>query len=357
MDVYKNSRILVTGHTGFKGAWLVQMLRVLGAEVFGVSTDIGQTPPYIKNVFDFEHEFETDIRERNQIENTIKSIRPDLIFHLAAQSLVIESYNTPLDTFDINVIGTMNVLNAITPSTNTRGIIVVTTDKVYLNDESGKAFHENDPLGGLDPYSASKSCASILLSAWRELPNLENTQIIDVRAGNVIGGGDRAANRLLPDLLQAASEERVALIRNPESIRPWQHVLDPLFGYLLVGEKILNRKKISNSYNFGPSKEHDLTVTQVSQIFKNEFQNMDFQSYPSVERTVKESELLRLDSGRSLSELQWSSILTPIEAIKITIEWEKVVKSGTKSPNSITEQQVSQYLETAIKMNHKPQEE
>lgn len=348
MDAYSGTRILVTGHTGFKGAWLVQMLRALGADVFGVSTDIGQSQPYIKNLFDTEHEYDIDIRERSAIKGLINQIQPKLIFHLAAQSLVLESYLKPLDTFDINLIGTMNVLNSITNSEDTVGVIVATTDKVYLNDESGRAFRESDPLGGLDPYSASKSCASILLAAWRELPNLENTRIVDVRAGNVIGGGDRASNRLLPDLLRAASEGNTAQIRNLNSVRPWQHVLDPLFGYLLVGERIINRKEISDSYNFGPSEKHELSVKEVTEIFREKFEKMDFYFNLSSKNYLKESELLRLDSSKAYSDLRWNSILSPREAIGMTIEWEKVVKAGTKSPLGITEEQIAQYFEKVI---------
>jgi CDP-glucose 4,6-dehydratase len=239
----------------------------------------------------------------------------------------------------------MNLLNAVTNGSSTLGIVVVTTDKVYLNDDSGRQFQECDPLGGLDPYSASKSCASILLSAWRELASLEGISIIDVRAGNVIGGGDRASNRLIPDLIRAASEGNSAQIRNPQSVRPWQHVLDPLYGYLLVGQNILRMKQISNSFNFGPSIEDEMTVSQVSQMFSNEYEYLDLKVTSNSEEMVKESKLLRLDSTRAHSELQWKSNLSPREAVGITIEWENFVKSGRKSPSEITEEQICQYLE------------
>jgi CDP-glucose 4,6-dehydratase len=166
-----------------------------------------------------------------------------------------------------------------------------------------------------------------------------------VRAGNVIGGGDRASNRLIPDLIRAASEGNSAQIRNPQSVRPWQHVLDPLYGYLLVGQNILRMKQISNSFNFGPSIEDEMTVSQVSQMFSNEYEYLDLKVTSNSEEMVKESKLLRLDSTRAHSELQWKSILSPREAVGITIEWENFVKSGRKSPSEITEEQICQYLE------------
>ena len=343
MEIYKNSRILVTGHTGFKGSWLVVMLRLLGAEVFGVSADIGQTSPILQNEFDREHGFKLDIREREKLSELMGVIQPDLVFHLAAQSLVLDSYAKPIDTFDINLVGTMNVLSSLDSISKTQGVILATTDKVYRNLESGTHFSEEDPLGGLDPYSASKSCASILISAWQQLPNYENMKIVDVRAGNVIGGGDRAENRLIPDLLKAAINQETVCLRNPDSIRPWQHVLEPLHGYLLAGEKILQKQYLQNAYNFGPNLNSELSVAEVADIFKGEFKNLDLDLRQTVPPLLKESQILKLDSTRASEDLNWESKFTPEEAIKKTVAWEKAVHSKSDSPLTATERQVSDY--------------
>jgi CDP-glucose 4,6-dehydratase len=343
MEVFSGSRVLVTGHTGFKGSWLVSMLRHFGAEVFGISTNTGQVPPILKNEFKDGHEFNLDIRDREILAKTIDSIRPKLIFHLAAQSLVIDSYSKPVETFDINVIGTMNVLNAIETDSEVRGIVVATTDKVYRNLEKGNHFTEEDPLGGVDPYSASKSCASILLSAWQNLPNFEKTKIIEVRAGNVIGGGDRAANRLLPDLVKAAIHDEPVYIRNPNSIRPWQHVLEPLHGYLLAGEKIMLGADVQTSYNFGPGLDSELTVWEVAKIFNEEFPGLYLNSSAPGVLKSKESQILNLNSTRALQDLNWKSELSPSEAVKMSIRWEKAIDSRQLTPLEATQMQISEY--------------
>lgn len=344
MNTYKDKKILVTGHTGFKGAWLTVMLQSLGAEVFGLSKDIGQKPPSVKADLAKENEFEVDIRDRSTLAKVVKNVNPDLVFHLAAQSLVLESYRDPLGTFEINFGGTLNVLEVCSNLVNISGVVVTTTDKVYKNTDADRRFKEDDELGGLDPYSASKSSASILIKSWRDIPTFKRMQFVDVRAGNVIGGGDRALNRLLPDLIQGAISKQPIVIRNPESVRPWQHVLDPLMGYLKVGESIFQEKKLKSSYNFGPSSHSPVRVRDLAQIFMKHFPDLNV-SYTSSVNEAKESKLLQLDSDLALTEFGWSSQISTEEAINKTILWEKAVQNCELSSFEATKGQILEVLE------------
>ena len=344
MNIYKDKKILVTGHTGFKGAWLTVMLQSLGAEVFGLSKDIGQKRPEVKSDLAKENEFEVDIRDRSTLSKAVKDVSPDLVFHLAAQSLVLESYRDPVNTFEINFGGTLNILEACSNLPSMSGVVVTTTDKVYKNTELDRRFKEDDELGGLDPYSASKSSASILIKSWREIPTFQGMQFVDVRAGNVIGGGDRALDRLMPDLIQGAISRQPIVIRNPESVRPWQHVLDPLMGYLKVGQSILQEKKLKPSYNFGPSSHNPVRVRDLAQIFMKHFPDLNV-SFASSENESKESKLLQLDSDLALTEFGWSSQISTEEAINMTILWEKVVQNYEMSSLEATKGQIQQVLE------------
>lgn len=344
MNTYKDKKILVTGHTGFKGAWLTVMLQSLGAEVFGLSKDIGQKPPGVKADLAKENEFEVDIRDRSTLAKVVKNVNPDLVFHLAAQSLVLESYRDPLSTFEINFGGTLNVLEVCSNLANMSGVVVTTTDKVYKNTDADRRFREDDELGGLDPYSASKSSASILIKSWRDIPTFKRMQFVDVRAGNVIGGGDRALNRLMPDLIQGAISKQPIVIRNPESVRPWQHVLDPLMGYLKVGESIFQEKKLKSSYNFGPSSHSPVRVRDLAQIFMKHFPDLNV-SYASSVNEAKESKLLQLDSDLALREFGWSSQISTEEAINMTILWEKAVQNFELSSFEATKGQILEALE------------
>ena len=341
MNIYRDKRVLITGHTGFKGAWLATMLQFLGADVLGISKDIGQQKPLLAPNLTKGNDFDVDIRDKKLLRSTIVSIKPDLVFHLAAQSLVLKSYQAPFETFEINLTGTLNILETCTEIDEVFGVVVVSTDKVYKNIESGRRFKEEDELGGIDPYSASKSCTSILVNSWRQVPGHDEKQFVDVRAGNVIGGGDRAQNRLMPDLINGALNNQTILLRNPESVRPWQHVLDPLMGYLEVGQSILQGKHLESSYNFGPSSLKALRVRDVAQIFKKHFSNIDF-TYANSSHLEKESKLLQLDSSLALKDFGWVSRISPEEAIDMTIHWETAVHNFEESPLEATKKQISQ---------------
>ena len=319
------------------------MLQSLGAEVFGLSKDIGQKRPDVKADLAKENEFDVDVRDRSSLSKVVKNVNPDLVFHLAAQSLVLESYRDPLNTFEINFGGTLNILDICSTLVGLSGVVITTTDKVYKNTDSDRRFKEDDELGGSDPYSASKSCASILIKSWREIPTFKRMQFVDARAGNVIGGGDRALNRLLPDLIQGAISKQPIVIRNPESVRPWQHVLDPLMGYLKVGQSILQGKKLKPSYNFGPSSQNPVQVQDLAQIFLKHFPDLNVR-YASSVNEEKESKLLQLDSELALTEFGWFSQISTEEAINMTILWEKAVQSGELSSVEATKGQILQVL-------------
>lgn len=327
---YSGKRILVTGHNGFKGSWLVALLNFLGAEVHGVSLEIEQNSAF-KNFHDqpTHQSIVQDIREFGALDKIIKNIHPDLVFHLAAQALVLESYQKPRETFEVNVQGTANLLESVV-STECKGVVVATTDKVYRNDNSGVAFKEHAELWGHDPYSLSKTGSELVVAAWRSLPPTGKCVLVTVRAGNVFGPGDRAASRLLPDLVKGFKENSTIELRNPDSIRPWQFVLDPLIGYLITGSRILNSKSVSSSYNFGPNDNLFISVREIAKLF-GEIEPVSI-SYSHTEDFL-ESKVLKLDSALAHKELGWRSVIDLQKGLELLIHFEKesITASNMKS--------------------------
>jgi CDP-glucose 4,6-dehydratase len=248
--------ILITGHTGFKGTWLTLLLEKMGIPAIGYSLPPIQDSLYQRaNRLGAIPEIFADIRDLNEVERFLATHKPSAIIHLAAQPLVLESYKKPLDTFETNVMGTANILSAAFNTSTIRAVVAATTDKVYRNDNLGKPFTETDPLSGKDPYSASKVGSEAAIAAWQNISNLsDGPKVVSVRAGNVIGGGDWAENRIMPDLVRGFTSNQPIQIRNPDSTRPWQHVLDPLYGYLLTLQSLLEDVTI-DSINFGPSEK------------------------------------------------------------------------------------------------------
>jgi CDP-glucose 4,6-dehydratase len=327
-----NGPVLVTGHTGFKGAWLTMLLQEIGIEVVGFSLPPLEDSLYsrlkmsgkIKETFG-------DIRDKKEVSSVIKKFNPIAIIHLAAQPLVLESYNSPTETFEVNCIGTANILQNGILTKSVKSIIAVTTDKVYENNNSGIPFKENDPLKGKDPYSSSKVAAEAAISAWQQIAiNEHGPKIISVRAGNVIGGGDLAKDRLIPDLIRSHLNKTTVQIRNPKSTRPWQHVLDPLCGYI----KVLNLSmsgETDSAFNFGPS-EKSLEVQKVIEIAQKAWPEMFQVSVQNSQETKYEAFSLELDSKRSNVKLGWTPTWSQSEAITETVTWWKNLIINDKSP-------------------------
>lgn len=344
-NLYKDKKILITGNTGFKGAWLSRILTLLGANVFGLSLDIEKNSlcERLQNI-GIKKQFFIDIRDQKQINSFFAKNNFDGVFHLAAQPLVLESYLKPIETFEVNLMGSINILNSILKFKSTSWIVVITTDKVYKNIKNIRGFSEQDPFGGDDPYSASKAAVELAVSVWRNyFLNLDpSIGVVSVRAGNVIGGGDNAKHRLLPDIFRSFHSNSKLEIRNPNSIRPWQHVLEPLSGYLLVGMKLIKGNKISPAFNFGPCTGSKLTVLEVAK-YAFERLNRDL-SLIEIQEIGKsnETEYLWLDSTLAQKELNWGNRLGAFESIDWTIKWE--LDLSIRTPLEIIDLQIEDYF-------------
>ena len=304
--VYRNKRVLVTGHTGFKGSWLCKWLNHLGAEVFGYSLNPSTEP----NHFDLSNpkvnSHINNIQDLNSVRDFITKSEPEIIFHLAAEPLVIKSYKEPLETFSTNIIGTANILEAARYIDTVKAVIIITTDKCYKNKECIYGYRETDELGGYDPYSASKACTELVTESYKNsFFKEDNTGLLiaSARAGNVLGGGDWTSNRIFKDIAKAASEKEKLILRNPESIRPWQHVLEPLSGYLLLGQLLFqNRKEFAEPWNFGPSYNSNITVRELVNIVKKRWNDIEVEFEKP---KIYESKYLMLDSSKAYNKLKW----------------------------------------------------
>ena len=334
--------LLITGHTGFKGTWLTFLCKELGIPFIGLSLPAETGSMYDRlQLYGVNPETFCDIRNKNQIHKTINDIQPGAIIHLAAQPLVLESYRAPVETFETNVMGTAHILDSATKVKSVNVVGIATTDKVYLNNNLGISFKEDSPLGGKDPYSASKVGTEQVINAWQQISKLDDgPRIVSMRAGNVMGGGDFAKDRLLPDLIRAALFNQPTSIRNPNSTRPWQHALDPLYGYLLFMEASLKKNKI-DSLNFSP-KEKSLSVEEVVKLFKSRFPriNVEILQEKSFEM---ESKLLQLDSSQATSQINWYPRLTQRTALNKTIDW-WVQNQADPSSHASTILEIKDYL-------------
>jgi CDP-glucose 4,6-dehydratase len=347
---YKGAKVLVTGHTGFKGTWLCQWLIELGANVSGLSIDVPSKPSHFisANLGNKIKDYRLDIRDTLKLIKIIKEIQPDYVFHLAAQALVRKSYEKPLETITTNAIGSVNLLDAVNSLNKKVTVVMITSDKAYDNVEWAWGYRETDRLGGKDPYSASKGMAEIAIRSYVEsFLNLSTSEVkVGVaRAGNVIGGGDWALDRIVPDCVKAWSKNKVVSIRNPLSTRPWQHVLEPLSGYLLLGA-LLSDSKVSNgeAYNFGPPANQNFSVKELINEMSKSWSSVKWSDTSEKYNNLHEAGLLKLNCDKALLDLNWNSTLNFKETVGMTIDWYKAFYEGDPDLiSNITSSQILQY--------------
>lgn len=319
--IYKNKKVFITGHTGFKGSWLALWLHSIGAEVVGYSLPADEQSHFKLLDLPIKSYFQ-NINDEGTLLRAMQETKPDIIFHLAAQPLVRDSYDDPIKTYETNVLGTMKVYWSALKA-GVESVVSITTDKVYENHEWFYGYREVDTLGGHDPYSSSKACVELMTDSFKKSFLFDDKMYLaTVRAGNVIGGGDWAKDRLIPDLVRNASVNKTTSIRNPYSIRPWQHVLEPLHGYLLVGEQLLLKKKeFCTSFNFGPESKDVASVDQMCIWAKKAWSAIDVKF---VEDTKKhEAGLLKLDSTKAHEMLKWNPKWSSVQTTELTVDWYK----------------------------------
>jgi CDP-glucose 4,6-dehydratase len=332
-DFWHNKKVLITGHTGFKGGWLALWLQSMNAKVYGYSLPPLTNPNFYScaNIKEgMANEVISDIRNFETLKGFISEVKPEIIFHMAAQPIVRYSYLQPLETFSVNINGTINLLEIIRFERSVKCLVNITTDKCYLNNEENKAFSETDSLGGFDPYSSSKACSELVTLAYdKSYFDKMNIGIATARSGNVIGGGDWSEDRLLPDFFRALDNKEPLLIRSPDAIRPWQHVLDALNGYLILAENLYSEpKKYSGPWNFGPSSSQDKEVSWVLEALSNilltgqKKWSLDSQTHPH------EAKYLRLDSTKANNLLDWRVKWPLINSIRMVANWHLAWKSN-----------------------------
>jgi CDP-glucose 4,6-dehydratase len=317
--VWRGRRVLVTGHTGFKGAWLALWLESLGASVEGLALE----PPTTTSLFALLGGAveEVDIRDRAAVEARVRSVEPEVVFHLAARSLVRPAYADPIGTYEVNVLGTANVLEAARKA-GSPAIVAVTSDKVYAPNRDGRPHDEDAPLGGVEPYSTSKAGAELVVAAYR--CSYLGGIVATARAGNVIGGGDWAVDRIVPDVLRALERSEPVALRHPEAVRPWQHVLDPLHGYLLLAERLLNAtEEAPAALNFGPAPDESCSVAELVERLADGFGGRPSWRLDEDGQAVPETSELRLDASRAHAELGWSPVLGLDDAVRWTVDWHR----------------------------------
>ncbi|TGN18278.1 CDP-glucose 4,6-dehydratase [Leptospira idonii] len=355
-NVYKGKKVLVTGHTGFKGSWLSAWLLELGAEVAGFSLDIPTDPNHFE-LLGLSSKMEShfgDIRNLSQLTKVIDEFRPEIIFHLAAQALVRKSYLDPVATFETNVMGMVNLLSILQTRNFVETAVLITSDKAYRNDEWCFGYRETDVLAGHDPYSASKSCADIIASSFFD-SFLQNTdlRIGIARAGNVIGGGDWALDRIIPDCIKAWSSNKPVEIRSPLATRPWQHVLEPLSGYLNLGQKLYLRQSGLNgeAFNFGPDAIVNETVEDLLKKIKMIWPEIEWFVPENIKDLGKEAKLLKLSCDKALFYLGWKPVLKIEETVSFTVEWYRNWLHPKGSVYDFTKKQILQYSQFATERN------
>jgi len=349
-EFWKDKRVLITGHTGFKGGWLSLWLSSMGAKITGYGL-VPKTMPNLFEVFGIgyliEKSYIANIGDLNKIQIVMKESQPDIVIHMAAQPLVRYSYANPVETYATNVMGTVHLLESMRNINSVKATIIVTTDKCYDNKEWVWGYRENDQIGGSDPYSNSKACAELVTAAYRNsyFKQLNTNQVASARAGNVVGGGDWSDDRLIPDAIKAFQNKKSLKIRNPTALRPWQHVLEPLAGYLMLAQALYEKgESYSCSWNFGPNDESNRSVEEVANLLiLNWGDNAKFEK-DGIEYQ-KEAHFLKLDSSQAVSKLGWRYKWDLDNAIQKTVEWYKAYENGANMLN-FSKMQVNQYMDT-----------
>lgn len=347
---YKGKRVLITGHTGFKGSWMSIWLQALGAEVIGVSLDpVSPRDNYVlSGIKNKITDLRGDIRDAELMKKIFREHKPEIIFHLAAQPLVRLSYDIPAETYETNVMGSIHVMDAARATDSVKAVVMITTDKCYENREQIWGYRENEPMGGYDPYSSSKGCAEIAISSWRRSffnpakYNEHGKSIASVRAGNVIGGGDWALDRIVPDCIKALENSKNIDIRSPRAIRPWQHVLEPLSGYLLLAKKMWEEPaKYCEGWNFGPKAESVATVWEIATKIVEYYGSGSLKDCSDPD-ALHEANLLMLDISKAHFNLGWSPRLNIDQTLELTVEWYKKYKS--QNVYDLCVEQIKNYL-------------
>ncbi len=357
-EIFKEKKVLITGHTGFKGSWLSIWLIHLGAKVVGVSNNEVSKPSNfsVSEISSVIEDYRIDIRDANEIKTLVEKVQPDFVFHLAAQALVRPSYENPLETMTTNAIGTANVLDALRNLDKKVVAVMITSDKAYDNVEWVWGYRETDRLGGKDPYSASKGMAELAIrcyvDSFFDKPD-SNVRVGIARAGNVIGGGDWAVDRIVPDCMEAWANGETVNIRSPRATRPWQHVLEPLSGYLCLAEGLcMNDKLHGEAYNFGPSADQNYPVSKLIDEMSNHWNQIKWKDVSNNKEHVHEAGLLKLNCDKALSDLEWRAALPFEETVKMTVDWYKeYYQNQNQSMYDFTISQIESYTKAA-KLNN-----
>ena len=347
-QIFKNKKVLITGHTGFKGSWLSLWMSMLGARLYGISLSIPTSPSHFNFLnLNYEEDFRLDVSKSNNIKKIIQDLQPDFIFHLAAQPLVSKSYDDPLFTYRTNIMGTASILDALRLVRNECIAVMITSDKSYDNLEIRRGYHEEDRLGGSDPYSGSKGAAELVIKSYiKSFFSNSNVRIGVGRAGNVIGGGDWAENRIIPDAIKSIKNKEKLIIRSPNATRPWQHVLEPLSGYLSLAVDLKKSKRNNGqAFNFGPSFNSDYTVNDVLIELKKKLLELDWSTEQA--EKFKESTLLKLDCKKALNQLNWISTMDFNQTISFTSDWYLEYLNDNNNIRDLSVKQILEFCELA----------
>jgi CDP-glucose 4,6-dehydratase len=344
LNVYHGKKVLVTGHTGFKGSWLTVWLKKLGANIIGISLDprTNNDNFVLTKIGNEIADYRVDIRNLSELKSIVEKEEPEILFHLAAQPIVIDSYSDPLYTYQTNTMGTVHLLEVFRTSKTLKVGIFITTDKCYENIEKEYSYKEDDAMGGHDPYSSSKGAAELIISSYRNsFFKKSDKKVASARAGNVIGGGDWSPYRLMVDIVNAIQNNEMIQVRNPMATRPWQHVLEPLGGYLLLGAKMFTDKCFDEAWNFGPEKQNVISVKELLELTIKEFGKGEWVDVSDKEK-LHEAKLLSLDISKAKKHLNWHPLLDLKETIAYTVEWYKLYKSC--DVKDLCERQIDRYM-------------